>query len=397
MKNILKKYIYQTGHGKGLAKAEILARASHPEAILDEVEDGWVVEDFLPDPRAELSAMGGIVRITEVLQTGPAAMPLNFEQWVTQALENHFAGYKGKMRFGLSIHPKSEKILKNSLIGAKKGLKHLGNMRFVNKDFQNLSSVQAWHEKLLGPDAMELHLFKSETKWYLTRTLAIQDFEWYSKRDYGRPSKDAKNGMFPPKLAQMLINLAQPAAGSTIFDPFCGSGTLVQEALLMGHPAWGSDLEPEQVAQAKENLAWLAQQPEAQNLPRATLFEADATTLTTEQTPDGPFTIVSETWLGPRLTKLPPPSDLVQIQTAVEDLFDAFLANLKKISDAPITLVLTAPFHKEKNDRHFLPHLPEILACHAQIIPLSDRERPSLFYERKDQTVGREIWKLKIG
>lgn len=398
MKNILKKYIYQTGHGKGLAKTEILARASHPEAVIDEVEDGFVVEDFLPNPIAELNSMGGIVRIAEVIQAGPAHMPLNFEQWISDALKSIFAGYKGKMRFGLSMHPKNEKVLKSLLIGTKKAVKELGNVRFVNKDFQNLSSVQAWHEGLLEKGAVELHLFKSETKWYLTRTLAIQDFEWYSKRDFGRPSKDAKNGMFPPKLAQILINIAKPAAGETIMDPFCGSGTVLQEALLMGHPAWGSDLEADMAADSRENLEWLLAQKECpEGLSPYAVFQADATELTADQIPPVPFCIVTETWLGPRLTKLPSPEELQIIQKEVEGLIESFLTKLKKKLSSPVTMVFTTPFHKDKNDRHFLPNLPTILAKHASIVPLSDHERPSLFYERKDQTVGREIWKIVVG
>lgn len=400
MKNILKKYIFQTGHGKGLAKAEIVATSSYPSApeqvIMDEVEDGFVVKDFFEKPIEHLRRLGGVVRICEVLQSGPAAMPLNFAEWVTQALKTEFAGYKGKMRFGLSMHPKHDGTLKKTLNTAKKNAKELGNVRYVNKDYQNLSSVQAWHEHLLEPGALELHLFRSESKWYLCKTVAIQDFEWYSKRDFERPAKNARNGMFPPKLAQILINLAEVKTGATIFDPFCGSGTVLMEALLMGHPAVGSDLEPSQVTDCQKNLDWLKKQREAQNLPEAKVFQADATMLTALHLPDGPFAIVSETWLGPRLTKLPTPEELQSIQTEVEDLMDRFLANLKTIVKQPTTLVLTVPFHKEKNDRHFLPDLPEILKKHAEIVPLSEHERPSLFYERKDQTVGREIWKVLI-
>ncbi|MEK9159318.1 MAG: DNA methyltransferase [Patescibacteria group bacterium] len=398
MKNILKHYIYQTGHGKGLAKAEIEALMSHPDAILDEVEDGFVVEGFLPDAKAALNGMGGIVRICEVLQTGPAGMPLNFEQWLTQALESEFKGYKGKMRYGLSMHPKNEKTIKTLLIGAKKAVKELGNVRFVNKDFQNLSSVQAWHEHLLERGAVELHLFKSDTKWYLARTLAIQDFEWYSKRDFGRPSKDAKNGMFPPKLAQILINLAQPAQGATIVDPFCGSGTVLQEAVLMGHPAWGMDLELSMIRDTKLNLDWLMEQREfgEEKMPYMTM-QADATELTAGDLPPPPFCIVTETWLGPRLTKMPTPDELKLIQDSVEELLEKFFANLKKITKEPITVVFTAPFHKERNDRHFLPNLPAILKKYTTIVPLSEHERPSFFYERKDQNVAREIWKVRVG
>lgn len=399
MKNILKHYIYQTGHGKGLAKAEIQAIASHPDAIVDEVEDGYVVEDSLPQPRADLRRMGGVVRITEVLQSGPANMPLNFEQWISQALESEFKSYKGKMRFGLSMHPKNEKVLKSLLIGSKKTVADLGNVRFVNKDFQNLSSVQAWHEHLLEPGAVELHLFKSETKWYLSRTLAIQDFEFYSRRDYDRPAKNAKNGMFPPKLAQILINIAHPTPGTPVYDPFCGSGTVLQEAWLMGHPTYGSDLEAAMVEDAETNLKWFQEEApkfKAQLEGFPTLFVKDATQLTAKDLPAEPFTIVSETSLGPRLTKPLTAEERSQVYLELETLYLGFFKNLKSILTVPVTMVFTAPYHREGNLRHFLPNLPLILGTYATILPMSDHERPSLFYERKDQMVSREIWKLLL-
>lgn len=404
MKKDLKKYIFQTGHGKGLAKTEILAVIAgdkNPEAIIvDEVEDGFVIQTSLPEPVAFLNRLGGIVRIMEVLQSGPSRMPLNFEQWVTDALRDEFQGYKGKMRFGLSMHPKNEGVLKKTLNSAKKNVKDVGNVRYVNKDFQNLSSVQAWHEHLLDPGAVELHLFQSETTWYLTKTLAIQDFEWYSKRDIDRPAKSAKNGMFPPKLAQILINLVQAEKGTTIFDPFCGSGTVLQEAWLLGHPSLGSDFSPQMVADTKVNLEWLAKTAmawhKATNLPIPTAFEKDATVLTAKDLPKGPFAIVTETTLGPILLAPLPPDKLAAVHRELEALYEAFFKNLKAILPAPITMIFTAPYHRQGNLRLFLENLPAILARHAKIIPLSDHARPSLFYERKDQLVSREIWKLEI-
>lgn len=380
-----KTFIFQTGHGKGLAKAEIQAVLG--DCVVDEVYDGIVVQTELEDPLKVQDQMGGVVRITEVLQKGPASMPLNFEEWVCKAIKEG-VNASGKIRYGLSVHPKSEKILKKCLIGSKKKLKkELGNMRFANKDFQNLSSVQAWHENLLKPGAIELHLFKGETHWYLSRTLSIQNFEWYAKRDMERPARSAKNGMFPPKLAQILINLAQPEG--TVFDPFCGSGTVLQEALLMGHEAVGSDLSEQMVKDTQANLEWLTEQ---QKLPHFEVFHADANKLT-----EIPGTIVTETWLGPPMEN--PPTDLERpkLQREIEALYESFFSNLKKILKSPTTVVFTAAYYKNKNERHFLPNLPAILEKYTEIIPLSDHERPSLFYERKNQVVGREIWKVVVG
>jgi len=387
-----KNFIFQTGHGKGLARAEILIL--FPESILDEVHDGFVVEAEIEDAKETLKQMGSIVRITEILQQGPSRMPLNFESWVMNALENEVVDLSGKIRYGLSMHPKSDKALKKTLIGSKKKLKEkLGNLRFVNKEFQNLSSVQAWHAGLLSDKAIELHLFKSEDKWYLSKTLAIQNFEWYSTRDYDRPAKSAKNGMFPPKLAQILINLAE--AKEMVFDPFCGSGTVLQEAWLKGLKSKGSDLSEQMISDSKENLEWLkAEMKTEEEIPR--LFLADATKLTTDQLPPYPFTIVTETWLGPMLEKNLTALERPKVQREVEALYEAFFSNFKEIVDEPVTMIFTAPYHREGNDRHFMPNLPAILEKYTEILPLSEHERPSLFYERKNQFVSREIWKVII-
>lgn len=386
-----KTFIFQTGHAKGLAKAEIEAILG--KVVIDEVHDGWVIESTELPPKLLLK-MGGIVRITEVIQSGPASMPLNFEEWISKAVANEVKITEGKVRFGLSMHPKSEQVLKKILNTSKRRLKtELGNVRFVNKDFQNLSSVQAWHEKLLADNAVELHLFKSERKWYMAKTIAIQNFEWYSQRDYDRPARDARNGMFPPKLAQILINLSQPEADATIYDPFCGSGTVVQEAWLMNLRAQGSDLEEAMVKDTETNMEWLKRETELdREMP--TLFQADATKLQADQVPDYPFCIVTETWLGPALNKPPSPLELPKIQREIENLYHDFFTNLKKIIKKPVTMVFTAPYHREGHKRHFLPQLPQILAESCQIVSLSEHARPTLFFERKHQIVSREIWKI---
>lgn len=408
MKKDLKTYIFQTGHGKGLSKIELEA-TSGVDALVDEVEDGFILEQAtLPDPIAHLDRLGGVVRILEVIQSGPASMPLNFEEWVTKAVETEVKKQDGKIRYGVSMHPKSEKVLTKILIGSKKRLRDkLGNTRFVNKNFQNLSSVQAWHENLLADGAIELHLFQSQKngkadekgKWYLGKTVAIQNFESYSHRDYNRPARSAKNGMFPPKLAQVLINIAlgaqQPGTDVTIFDPFCGSGTVLQEAWLMGCRSQGSDLAPNLIDDAKANLDWLHYEYQLHDVPQVKV--QDATKLTAEDIPTKPRFLVSETTLGPALLHALPADELKKIQVELETLYEAFFKNLKAIVKEPLTVVFTAPYHRLGNERLFLPHLPKILGKYTEIVPLSDHERPSLFFERKDQFVSREIWKLIVG
>ncbi len=386
-------FIAQTGHAKDLSKAELLALLG--EVLIDEVPDGWVIETEIEDAVDFLNHCGGLVRLLEVVKKGPSHVPLNIMEWMEDVLTKQFHGVEGKKRFGLSIHPKSEKILTKTLINLKKNLaKQLGNLRFVNKNYENISSVSAWHENLLSKTGAEFHLFRGQTQWYLGKTLAIQDFEAYSHRDYNRPARDVKNGMFPPKLAQILINLTgQP--GATIYDPFCGGGTVLQEAWLQGRNAQGSDLSEKQIEDAEKNLTWLKQTWHlAEEIPA--LAVKDACEITAEDLPQEEFCIVTETWLGPALFKPLTSSERPVVEEQVEDLYHAFFKNLAKIVQKPTTVVFTAPYFRDGKDRYFIRALPQLLAQFGTIIPLSDSERPTLLFERNDQFTSREIWKIQI-
>ena len=62
-----------------------------------------------------------------------------------------------------------------------------------------------------------------------------------------KPYRDMRRGMLPPKLARSLVNLAIGAkspSDMTILDPFCGTGTVLMEAMLLGTHVVGTDLAP---------------------------------------------------------------------------------------------------------------------------------------------------------
>ena len=102
-------------------------------------------------------------------------------------------------------------------------------------------------------------------------TKAIQPIESLGERDFGRPYRDAKSGMLPPKLAMMMINLAGQSLGATILDPFCGSGTILMEAATIGYTnLMGSDISPKAIDDTRQNFAW-----QGGSLPKK-LFVADA-------------------------------------------------------------------------------------------------------------------------
>ena len=60
----------------------------------------------------------------------------------------------------------------------------------------------------------------------------------------------------PPKLARCMVNLARPKTGSLVFDPFCGTGSIIIEAALTGCRVLGADIQRQMVKGSKANLAF---------------------------------------------------------------------------------------------------------------------------------------------
>lgn len=51
-------------------------------------------------------------------------------------------------------------------------------------------------------------------------------------------------GKFYPQLVKPLLNILKIEEGGCVFDPFCGSGTVLLEAILNGYDAYGCDINP---------------------------------------------------------------------------------------------------------------------------------------------------------
>ena len=68
-------------------------------------------------------------------------------------------------------------------------------------------------------------------------------------------------GKFYPQLAKSLINISAVPLGSTVLDPFCGSGTTILEAFLNGMAGVGCDMHPLATKIARAKVEILAIEP----------------------------------------------------------------------------------------------------------------------------------------
>ena len=84
-----------------------------------------------------------------------------------------------------------------------------------------------------------------------------------SQRPFFHPSA------LSPKLARCMINLARVKQNVRLVDPFCGTGSILIEAGLIGCEIIGSDVNPKMVRGSQKNLDFF-------HIPNYTVLVADA-------------------------------------------------------------------------------------------------------------------------
>lgn len=261
------------------------------------------------------------------------------------------------------------------------------NVRVIPNKTPVLSSATSLHNRLFTDTHIEL--LKNGRNYY--RVVAVQDIESYVKRDQARPARDARVGMLPPKLAQILINLCGDLPeGSRLLDPFCGTGVVLQEALLMGYDAYGTDLNERMVEYTERNLKWLAEAGEVRAFQAA---QGDATSYQWQQ----PIKLVAcETYLGPPMSLPPVDIKLKQAKQECKSIILGFLRNLQEQIETGTPVVIAVPAWLRPNGQYErLNLLDEIDNLRYNVRSFKNLGQKDLFYHRDGQVVAREIIVLR--
>jgi hypothetical protein len=118
---------------------------------------------------------------------------------------------KGKLQLGVSVYgyPATRDWLLKQMLTLKKLIKKTGqSVRIIENKSEALEAAQVLYNKLTGPLGWELLLIKDGADTLVAQSTAVQDIDAYAQRDFERPMRDAFVGMLPPKLAQIMLNLA---------------------------------------------------------------------------------------------------------------------------------------------------------------------------------------------
>jgi tRNA G10 N-methylase Trm11 len=423
-----KRWLFILGRQSDLALAELISVLKNkkiPYSTQRLGRETVLIESDadLGDPQALLNRLGGTIKIVEMDASAPLKDAKRFAPVIEEILSGDslmttYAEPTGRWTFGFSVYADSldtttqtqlAKFLHNHGITVKEYAKsRKRSSRFVSvrhpkKGGGNLAltSVVVRKNKLLPPSGAEVVVVFAKNEALRGRTIAVQDFEAYSERDYGRPARDARVGSLPPKLAQMLINLANIPAGGQFHDPFVGIGTVLQEGILSGYRVSGSDIAPEQVSNSQKNLEWLQHnvvpKPPA---PQVVLAAADGFAAEKESLD----ALVTEGTLGPPESRPLDEATAIQRSASIAALWRPVLKHAHSLLKKHGNVVCTWPVYvTQSGGRISVPLLDELetLGYRAEtLLPpslaagSSVTARGTLIYARPDQVVQREIIRL---
>lgn len=382
------KYVAVLGRQAGLSVAELESVFGDYYILPVSGQAVAIASDNILDLAPRL---GGTVKITKVLTE------ISSKNWGD--LENYlkknvplYLGYlpEGKLTFGISTYDISvtPARINATALSLKKIIKNAGkSVRIVPNKENALNSAKVLYNKLTGDKGWELVFIGTDKgSTILAQTVYEQDIDAYAGRDQQRPARDARVGMLPPKLAQTIINLSGAKSEQTLLDPFCGTGVLLQEALLMDMNVVGADLEPKMIEYSGKNMDWLAAKTDITN--KMSLKVADATSATIDTNVD---VIACETYLGRPLTSLPDQESLNKIVQDCNTIHKKFLQNIARQTKPGFKMCIAVPAWKLKAGFKHLPvldHLEELGYNRIRFVHVDTKD---LIYHRDDQVVAREL------
>ena len=489
----------------------------------------------------DISRLGGTQKIAQLYSVTPEKGWQAIEDYLAHTLPTQLQDmpdrkiHLGFSVYGMDIAPKQ---LQRTGLTIKKALKQAGrSVRVVPNKQAALSSAQVYHNHFTDENGAEIIIAKGrDRQLYIGKTIAVQDIDAYRQRDQERPKRDAKVGMLPPKLAQIIVNLAVgPQAGKrlvagswrlvtgdelervsvsdvtpeesgqgldevqgssdernhensqgldvmqgkseaqngdglsevqgssdervsrinhtvnervsvsdvtpeesgqgldvtqgssenskeavqyrtatagrsdnaaihqeslaqlampadkttplTVLDPFCGTGVILQETLLMHYPAYGTDIEPRMIDYSRQNLDWLNYD---KSLP-VQLEVADATTHQWDSDKTPFDVIAAESYLGRPFSSAPKPNVLEKVMQDVDTIHRKFLKNVAQQTKPGFRLCLAVPAWHVRGRVYHLKTLDSLEKLGYTRQSFVHAEDSDLVYRRPDQIVGREL------
>jgi tRNA G10 N-methylase Trm11 len=263
----------------------------------------------------------------------------------------------GKTVFGISVYGAERSLrsvsrriqrfvgstVKRELAGYGRKSKFMGFSK--ERKHPQLSHIEVLKKNLVENKAEILFCMGLEQTFVAITTAVHNPFE-FQKRDVGKPVQ-RRIFAIPPRLARIMINLAACTEGKVLLDPFCGVGTILQEALLSKANAIGVDINRWCVEAARRNLEWLKNEYSLENADYRVL-QGDVRKVSKKIGWEQVDCIATEPDLGPALRQVPTTSYAMRAVEKLKPLYYGLLEEAYKVLKSTGRMVLVSPYIKTR-------------------------------------------------
>ncbi len=333
-----------------------------------------------------LDRLGGVIRMAEII--GEFRSETELKQSIIRSIQNQKP--EGKVHLGVSAWGCGRSFLKPFLSTLKQALKDQDrNCRIINIYGDNLDSGKIFGERLLQK-GFEFIIWKRGDSYLLSQTCANQNLQNYTLRDRHKGFRDAQMGMLPPKLAQILLNIANPSWDDIVIDPFCGSGTVNIEAAIVGYSTLGSDIVEKHVVESQRNYNEMGEKFRYE-VKGNEFFVSDV-----QKFPFSKYTnavVVTEGTLGTNFHHRPTLNDIEKEKQSLIRLWKNVFGTMKDSSVSTVVFCLPAWFlhGKTVSIAHQVLQLAQDQGFVCEPVVSSSN---TYIYARPGAFVGREICKV---
>lgn len=204
------------------------------------------------------------------------------------------------------------------------------------------SGPELHSEKVVSRSAMDFVVFPMGATDQWGVTVYVPETEAFKERSTERPYITSGISL-SSRLARLLVNLSGATKGQVLLDPFCGSGTILGEALLKDVGCVGVDRNHGSVERAKENLSWLLSHGRQGGTPSFTVVAGDATDLRRSVGDRRIDAVVSEPILVPKLSYPPTLEKARRLIRRASSIYSEALYEMSSVLKQGGRMVLVVP------------------------------------------------------
>jgi len=337
----------------------------------------------------EFSRLGGIYKIVEITSENESIEKLykNIKQ------NNEFFWLEEKARWCLSYYS----VKKTDNIIYKKISEYLNEeiSKLVKKNKQIKNDIVEDNFREISVNKIknitEIILAYDGKKFYLGKTKIVFNSTDYIKRDLSRPFQDSSISI-SPRIARILVNLLGLKNNQTVLDPFCGTGTFLIEASILGLNVIGTDKRKECVYGTRKNLQWINKNQKKMN-SNIMINDAEKLVNFSKKSIDG---IVTEPILLPNLKRHPNERKTKELLKITQKTYVKAMISMNRILRENGRLVIVTPRVKTNRGKFIsLDILYMIKESGFRFNRIHKNNQPIIVKYSKEQKIIREVWVMQ--